>query len=235
MRHAITTGDEVVHRGIAVTNGAETAVIDLHVVRVNVPETLRGLYRITFAPSPHPAVLPLAIPERSNDHVAVLERELRYLKDSQRGTTEELESTNEELETSNEELQSTNEELQSSNEELETSKEELQSLNEELQSVNAQLNAKLYELSRVNDDMTKPAQRDGDRDRVRRWRAPDQALITDQATSVIRLIPSDVGRPLDDLTSTLRYDKLLDDAREGAAHARRPRDRESRANATSGT
>ena len=50
-------------------------------------------------------------------------------------------------------MQSVNEELQSTNEELETSKEELQSLNEELATVNAELEAKVDDLSVVNNDM----------------------------------------------------------------------------------
>jgi two-component system CheB/CheR fusion protein len=110
-------------------------------------------------------------------------------------------------------LQSTNEELQSTNEELETSKEEMQSLNEELQTVNAELRGKVDELSRANDDMKNLLN------------ATDIATIfvdnrlnikryTEQAKRVIRLIPSDVSRPLGDLVCNLRYTTLIEDARE---------------------
>jgi two-component system CheB/CheR fusion protein len=37
---------------------------------------------------------------------------------------------------------------------------------------------------------------------------------TEQAKHVFRLIPSDVGRPISDLVSRLRYDRLADDANE---------------------
>ena len=113
----------------------------------------------------------------------------------------------------NEELQSTNEELQSTNEELTTSKEEMQSLNEELQTVNTELQAKVDELSRSNNDMknllnsTDIATLFLDNDlNVRRF--------TTQATKIIKLIPGDVGRPITDLASDLRYPELADDARE---------------------
>jgi two-component system CheB/CheR fusion protein len=38
--------------------------------------------------------------------------------------------------------------------------------------------------------------------------------FTEQAKRVIRLIPSDLGRPIGDLVSTLQYDRLVDDARD---------------------
>jgi two-component system CheB/CheR fusion protein len=37
---------------------------------------------------------------------------------------------------------------------------------------------------------------------------------TEQAKKVIRLIPTDVGRPIGDLVSSLHYDRLVEDARE---------------------
>jgi two-component system CheB/CheR fusion protein len=113
----------------------------------------------------------------------------------------------------NEELQSANEELQSSNEELTTSKEEMQSLNEELQTVNAELQSKLDELSGTNNDMnnllnsTDIATVFLDNElRVRRF--------TVQAQTIIKLIPSDVGRPITDLASDLLYPELVGDAHE---------------------
>jgi two-component system CheB/CheR fusion protein len=94
-----------------------------------------------------------------------------------------------------------------------TSKEEMQSLNEELQTVNTELQAKVDELSRTSNDMknlldsTDIATLFLDKDlNVRRF--------TPQATKIIKLIPADVGRPITDLASELRYPELADDARE---------------------
>ena len=37
---------------------------------------------------------------------------------------------------------------------------------------------------------------------------------TEQATKLVKLIPTDIGRPLADLVSVLRYDRLAEDAAE---------------------
>jgi two-component system CheB/CheR fusion protein len=128
-------------------------------------------------------------------------------------THEEMQTSQEELKSANEELQSTNEELQSTNEELTTSKEEMQSLNEELQTVNAELQAKVDELSAASNDMKNLLNStdiatlflDGDLN-VRRF--------TNQTTTIIKLIPGDVGRPVTDLVTDLDYPQLADDVRE---------------------
>jgi two-component system CheB/CheR fusion protein len=142
-----------------------------------------------------------------------LEEELQRKREEIKNTLEEMQTSQEELKTTNEELQSTNEELQSTNEELTTSKEEMQSLNEELQTVNAELQSKVDEFSRVNNDMknllnsTDIATLFLDKDlNIRRY--------TNQATKIIKLIKSDIGRPFTDLVSDLIYPELADDSRE---------------------
>ncbi len=217
IRQAAGQDAEVVQRGVLVkTNGSHSRV-DVRVRRLREPAALRGLFCISFERSVEAREEGPARGLRASRHagarVVALENELEQAKESHRATTEELQSANEELQSTNEELQSTNEELQSANEELGTSKEELQSLNEELQTVNAELQGKVEELSHINDDMKNLLNgtdiatifMDGDL-RIKRF--------TEQAKKVIRLIPSDVGRPIGDLVSTLRYDKLVDDAQE---------------------
>jgi two-component system CheB/CheR fusion protein len=142
-----------------------------------------------------------------------LERDLQRAREEVEAGREEMQTSQEELKSMNEELQSTNEELQSTNEELTTSKEEMQSLNEELQTVNAELQAKLDELSAANNDMknllnsTEIATVFLDNSlRVRRF--------TLQAQTIIKFIPSDVGRPITDLASDLLYPTLVADARQ---------------------
>lgn len=142
-----------------------------------------------------------------------LEKELRQTQGLLRSTLEDRQAAEEELKVANEELQSNNEELQSTNEELTTSKEELQSLNEEMTTVNAELQTKLDELSQVNNDMRNllngidVATVFADNDlRIKRF--------TEQATRIINLIPTDVGRPLSHLATNLKYERLADDANE---------------------
>ena len=131
-----------------------------------------------------------------------LERELAYARDSLQANIEEQQVSSEELKSTNEELQSTNEELQSANEELETSKEELQSLNEETVTVNAELNAKIEQLTGVQNDLKNLM------DSINTGALfLDHRLVlrryTPAAVKVYRLIATDVGRPLSDIKSNL--------------------------------
>src|SRR5208337_4522325 len=135
--------------------------------------------------------------------VEAWETELQQTKELLQSTTEEMTTSQEELKSANEEMQSTNEELQSSNEELTTSKEEMQSLNEELMTVNAELQHKIDELSQSSNDMknllnsTNIATLFLDNHlKVKRFTTP--------AADIIKLIPTDVGRPVSDIVSSLK-------------------------------
>jgi two-component system CheB/CheR fusion protein len=131
-----------------------------------------------------------------------LECELAYARENLQATSEEQQASNEELKSTNEELQSTNEELQSSNEELETSKEELQSLNEETITINSELTAKVEQLTRIQNDMKNLLDSIG----TGTLFLDHQLVIrryTPAAVQLYRLIASDVGRPLSDITSNL--------------------------------
>ena len=148
-----------------------------------------------------------------NARLAEQEQELLQVRAEARATHEEMQTSQEEFRSASEELRSTNEELQSTNEELTTSKEDMQSLNEELQTLNTELQVKVDELSRSSNDMknllnsTDIATLFLDNDlNVRRF--------TPQATNIIKLIPADVGRPITDLSSDLRYPELAEDALE---------------------
>jgi two-component system CheB/CheR fusion protein len=130
-----------------------------------------------------------------------LEQELQSTREYLQATIEELETTNEELKSNNEEMQSVNEELQSTNEELETSKEELQSTNEELATVNSELQNKVTELSKASDDMNNVLAASeiasifmDTRLNINRY--------TPAAARIIKLIPTDIGRPLSDLKTS---------------------------------
>ena len=118
---------------------------------------------------------------------------------------------NEELKTANEEILSSNEELQITNEELQTAKEELQSANEELTTLNDELQNRNVELSTFADDLSNlltgvniPILILDDRGRIQRF--------TPAAQSVFNLIPTDIGRPFDDISSNLDtpdWDELI--------------------------
>lgn len=136
---------------------------------------------------------------------------LQRLRDELQSTIEELQASIEEHKTSAEEAMSVNEELQSSNEELETSKEEMQSLNEEMSAVNAQLHAKMEELQNTSGDLRSLLSSTDiavifldAQFRIRRY--------TPAARNLLKLLESDVGRPISDLAKKFTDPDLLDDA-----------------------
>ena len=238
LRHSLTTAlhhaalqkGPVHHAGLLVRTNGDFSTVNLTVR----PAESRpdgavepGLFVIILdaAPTPEPPPAPAAVGSAADvalddestgqadtdERIAALMRELRTKGDYLQTTNEELATSNEELKSSNEEMQSINEELQSTNEELQTSKEELQSINEELATVNVELQSKMGDLSRANNDLNNLLAGTGmgtvfvdHQLRIQRF--------TPAITQVIKLIPSDVGRPVGDIASNLLgYDNLVTD------------------------
>jgi two-component system CheB/CheR fusion protein len=149
-------------------------------------------------------------PEESaaaDSHIRELTLELEATRTYMQTIIEEQEASNEELQSANEEIQSTNEELQSTNEELETTKEELQSTNEELITVNEELEHRNSELSQLYNDF------------VNLIKSADLPLIvvseqlvlryfSPQASRLMNLIETDVGRPVSDIRPNVDVDNL---------------------------
>ena len=208
--------ERVTLHGLKVGTNGGTHCVEVTLQRLDAPAPLRGLVLIVFTDVAAPAASPAAkrTPRRSahGARQAELEQELIRIRAEARATHEEMQTSQEELRSTNEELQSTNEELQSTNEELTTSKEEMQSMNEELQTVNAELQAKVDELSQASNDM-KNLLDSTDIATLFLDKHLNVRRFTDQATTIIKLIPRDVGRPITDLATALRYPELAEDAR----------------------
>ncbi len=211
--------------GVRVKRGRKYATVGLTVEPLQQPREAEHLLLVSFdeqddehpvrvgAGEPFQAVPP-DVPEAAADYEAIvrqLEDELRTTREDLQSTIEELETSNEEFKAANEEVMSINEELQSANEELETSKEELQSLNEELQTVNNQLEQKLAELEATNNDLSNLLA------------STDVATIfldrqfclrrfTPATTRILRVLDTDVGRPISDLAQTFTDVDLIPDA-----------------------
>jgi two-component system CheB/CheR fusion protein len=217
LKKAITSGNKIMREGISVLTNGDFQPINLHVLPLKRPAELAGKYLLVFEDKAKPlksTSAPSAVSkvtdDSSNERIVVLENELQNSHENHQITTEELESSNEELKSTNEELQSSNEELQSTNEEMESSKEELQSLNEELQTVNSELQNKVELLSTAQDDMsnllnsTEIATIFVDNDGcVKRF--------TQEATKIINLIQTDIGRPLKHVVPNLISTNLEQD------------------------
>ncbi len=209
------------------TNGGIHGV-DLTVRPLADPEATRELLLVSFQDTelhppdksiPKKRVTPKGVSKR----VEELEQDLAYTKENLQATIEEMQAANEELKSTNEELQSTNEELQSTNEELETSKEELQSVNEEIVTVNSELQAKIEQLTDIQNDMKNLLENVNigtifldDKLAIKRF--------TRDAVKVYRLAASDTGRPLADIRSNIPDDDLIPDA-QGVVDTLIPRDK----------
>jgi signal transduction histidine kinase len=137
-----------------------------------------------------------------------LENELVQAKAQTRATIEQYEIKQEELRASNEELQAMNEELRSTAEELETSKEELQSVNEELTTVNQELKVKIEELSLSNNNFQN-LMNSTNIGTIFLDRSLRVSQFTPSASQTFNLIPTDIGRPLLDITTRLKDVDLL--------------------------
>ena len=140
-------------------------------------------------------------------HIADLEYDLNQ-------TRENLQATNEELQTSNEELQATNEEMLAANEELQSTNEELHSVNEELFTVNSEFERKNSELNNLNYDLENLLLNIDvgivfvdSRLCIRKFNAA--------VSGFFRLVPHDIGRPIDHIAYHLSdQSRLLDDIRK---------------------
>jgi two-component system CheB/CheR fusion protein len=150
------------------------------------------------APEPAAAKKKSGSKGHATSEVRRLERELEASKEYLQSLLEEHSRVNDELGTANEELISGNEELQSMNEELQTAKEELQSTNEELITVNDELHSGNRDLNLANSDLVNllntveiPIVFLDVKRRIRRF--------TPQAQNIFNLLPTDIGRPIDDI------------------------------------
>ena len=106
-----------------------------------------------------------------------------------------------------------NEEMRSATEELETSKEELQSVNEELTTVNHELKSNVEELSRTNADLNN-LMASSDIGTIFLDRQLRIHRFTPAAQKIFNLIPADMGRPISDITSSLKYEGFIADAEQ---------------------
>ena len=208
------------------TNGGMHGV-DLTVRQFSDPEATQEMLLISFQDTSVP------VPDKHRKakgvtgtgpikRVEELEQDLAYTKENLQATIEEMQATNEEL-------TSTNEELQSTNEELETSKEEIQSVNEEIVTVNSELQAKIEQITGIQNDMKNLLENVN----VGTIFLDENLTIkrfTHNATKVFRFAPSDVGRPLADIRSLIPEVDLIPDAK-GVLDSLIPREKHVRTTA----
>jgi two-component system CheB/CheR fusion protein len=208
LRQAWKTGQKVPVKGVKLNTKEGVRVVNMMVK----PGADKGhqFTLIVFGEEPEKVIVsdrhtdtPDTLSIGVNEHILLLEAELGE-------TRTNLQMAIEGLETSNEEMQSSNEELLSANEELQSSNEELQSLNEELHTLNTEHQLKIKELVELNDDMdnyfrsTDIGQVFVDANlRIRKFNPA--------AVNMINLIPTDIGRPINHISTNIQQDNLIDD------------------------
>ena len=203
--HTIATGAQANYGGSALA-----VRIEVHPVQRDGEELLL----VSFFDEPTREQRPDRPVEPAEDlsRVAELERELEATRKELQSAIHDLEIGNEEQKAINQEAMSANEEFQSTNEELMTSREELQSLNEELAALNNQLQETLERQRSTSNDLQNILDSSGvatlflDSDLNIRF-------FTPAAKSLFRVIATDIGRPLADLTPLAADRDLLTDAR----------------------
>jgi two-component system CheB/CheR fusion protein len=216
-RKAIMNRETVILHNVRLGTNGNAQKLDINIQWLDKPDSLSGKIMIIFTEVLETGDIKLQARKEKKTIKSIrqseLEKELKDTHEKMQDTLEEMQTSQEELKSSNEELQSTNEELQSTNEELTSSKEEMQSMNEELQTLNAELQSKVDDFSRVNNDM-KNLLNSTDIATLFLDKELNIRRFTIQATKIIKLIKSDIGRPFTDLVTDLIYPELSADALE---------------------
>ena len=217
IRKAKQNYEPVILRNIKVGTNGGTQYVDVTIQHIEKPDAIKGTIMIVFAD-----IATIIKPEKISAKVgkqtwnirqAEIEIELQRTNEELQSTREEMQTSQEELKSTNEELQSSNEELQSTNEELTTSKEEMQSLNEELQTVNVEMQSKISDFVQANNDM-KNLLNSTDIATLFLDKKLNIRRFTDQITKIIKLRPSDIGRPFTEMVSDLQYPEIAEHAKE---------------------
>lgn len=208
---AVQRQSAVEARGLKVKVGDTSETVNVQVRPVlRSGDTAKGFILVVFEPTADDSAKEVVL--SSDEPVArQLEEELIKVKAQLRAANEQHDFQAEEMKASNEELQAMNEELRSAAEELETSKEELQSINEELRTVNQELKVKIEETSISSNNLHNliNSTNIGTIFLDRSFRV---VLFTPAVREIFNLRSTDHGRPLSDITGSLEYDNLLQDA-----------------------
>lgn len=178
------------HRAVGVGERSEVLVISLEVTTRLDDAASEASGRV--APTPE------------QERIEALEQMLIHAQDTLQATIEELEISNAALQTSNEAMSASNETLLMANEEL-------QATNEELYTVNGEYQNKIAELTRLTNDVDNLLRSTEigtiflDTElRIRRF--------TPAIAESFHLLPRDIGRPIDHITSRLEDEQLVRDA-----------------------
>ena len=217
IRKAKQNYEPVILRNIKVRNNGDTQIVNVTFQAIENPNEFKGTIMIVFTD-----VTALQKPvsrksktakQTSTTRENELEIDLQHTIGELQNAREEMQTSQEELKSTNEELQSTNEELQSTNEELLTSKEEMLSMNEELLTVNVELQSKIADFIAIDSDM-KNLLNSTDIATLFLDKELNIRKFTEKLTNIVKLRPTDIGRPFTEMSSDLQYPEIAGHARE---------------------
>ncbi|WP_017258839.1 CheR family methyltransferase [Pedobacter arcticus] len=217
---ALQLNERVTLKGLNLeaTADAKTSLLDIVISPFFITGSEERLLLILFtdsdAKTPENNVIYVQdINEVTKEHVVSLEEEVAQLKHALDVAHEGIESSNESMQSFNEELQSSNEEMQSANEEMQSANEELQSVNEELQTVNKDHQGTIDKLTDLNDDLNNYF-----RSNTNGQLFVDQNLLLKRyspgAVKHINIRESDIGRPLSNITTNIKFETLIEDVKK---------------------
>jgi two-component system, chemotaxis family, CheB/CheR fusion protein len=197
--------------GARVGEGDRSTVVSIDVQPIQREGETLLLVSFLDEPEPERRTDPQGVPTDAASRIVELERELDATRRELQSAVRDLEISSAEQTAINEEAMSVNEEFQSTNEELVSSKEELQALNEELTALNSQLQETLERQRSTSNDLQNILDSAGfatlflDSELNIRF-------FTPAAKSLFRVIATDIGRPLADLTALATDPDLIADA-----------------------
>jgi two-component system CheB/CheR fusion protein len=191
----------------------EAGAVDLEVLPFSDPHAEEGLMLVRFVGVAEAG--PRAAPAAAQDQalMAQLDEELRSTRKQLRDTIGHAELASNEMQLYSEEMQTTVEELRAAAAALEQSRDELLSANRELSAANEDLRRRAADAAKAHDDLVNLVASSDvatiflDRDmRILRY--------TPRIAEFFNVIPSDLGRPLRDITNRLNCPRLAEGAAE---------------------
>jgi two-component system CheB/CheR fusion protein len=205
------TNKKATVNGIKVKNGESINKVSLSISPLNLKKGKQRLLLVTFTEDKMvtPAMEKDKVFDEQiylNQYTLNLEEEIKELKDK-------LHSSDLQLDASNENMQSFNEELLSANEEMQSTNEEMQSINEEMHTINADYLLKNKELLELNDDLNN----------YFRSNINGQLFVNNDlqlmkfspgTVKQINLLPTDVGRPLSDISTNIKFETIIGDIKQ---------------------
>jgi two-component system CheB/CheR fusion protein len=209
-KDALITGKKSTVRGINAGNEEGTKKTIISVTPMQVKKGDQKLLMVSFSKDADATeVKDLPVFDEAlyyNEYTHNIEKELKELKDK-------LHFANLKIDDSNENMQSFNEELVSANEEMQSTNEEMQSVNEELHTINAEYQVKNKELAEINDDLNNYF-----RSNVNGQLFVDNDLqlvkFSPGAVKQINLLPTDIGRPISNISTNIKFETILDDIKK---------------------